>query len=561
MSNEFRDKFPYDEVRGPQGEILDILKRIYANDKYRYIVIEAGTGVGKSAIAKAIAGVEQNVHILTATKQLQDQYAEFDDGTVEIIKGKANYQCAVNTEMRCSSGVCKFESGQRRQCLAKHQCPYYNAKDKAEQAETSVSSYAYFLSQTRMTKYTETKLPRNAIIIDECHLLEDQLISFAGFSLSVKNLDKKYEIVDSVDDFERLILLNSTRRKSGYADNAEWITLVRDVLAAKRDEMQMLMSKAVVGDTRLMTVDELESVNKVDRRKLSYKIDDINNLIEKINAFIGTKFRESWLVSVVDDGLKIEPLEIENMFHTYIGRYAKKHVVFMSATILNKPDFCRDIGLTPENTAIIVKQSTFDSRRSPIVDMSVGSMSFKNIESTMPEIVSTIKEILQRHRGQKGIIHTSTYNISNYIVQSINSKRFVSSLDGISNEEMLAYHRASTSASVLVSPSMMTGIDLDGDLARFQIIVKMPFASMKDPRVKTKMNLNKTWYLTKMMRSFVQACGRGTRSETDWCITYVLDNAFPRFANDNRDYLGDQFSKRIVLESRFNYKEFVNSVK
>ena len=561
VPNAFRRRFPFSEIRPVQGEILDLLDKIYSMEKYRYIVIEAGTGIGKSAIAKAIAGVENRTHVLTATKQLQDQYEAFDDGTVAIIKGQSNYKCAVDTEVRCSSGPCKFgDKGLRYKCYGAGKCPYNSARAKAEAAPTSVTSYAYFLSQT-MREATVAKLTRDAIIIDECHLLEDQLISFAGFSLSAERLDKRFDIVEGADlTLEEIALFHRTIREPGYDANIAWIDVVKALLQRRSENMKDTMTR-LNGDRYTMTADELQELNKIDKRKLGYKIDDIDNLIEKIDLFRTSKHRKTWLINVVDDGLKVEPLDIEKLFNAYIGRFARKHVIFMSATILNQPEFCRDIGLTPENTAIIVKQSTFDPYRSPIVDMCVGSMSYRNLASTMPEIIRAIEEILARHKGQKGIIHTSTYNIANHIVQSINSKRFISSLDGLSNEEMLRYHQATSSGTVLVSPSMMTGVDLEGDLARFQIIVKMPFASMKDPRIKTKMEINKTWYLTKMMRNFVQACGRGTRSDGDWSVTYVLDSYFPNFIFDNRKYLGRQFSSRVVTESQFNYKEFLKRVK
>ena len=60
---------------------------------YKNIILEAGTGIGKSAIATTIANMYDDSYILTMTKQLQEQYLDdFRDMLVEI-KGRGNYKC------------------------------------------------------------------------------------------------------------------------------------------------------------------------------------------------------------------------------------------------------------------------------------------------------------------------------------------------------------------------------------------------------------------------------------------------------------------------------------
>ena len=67
--------FPFKSPRPDQletiSEIIDAVSR-----GYRYIVLEAGTGTGKSAIAATLSSIYENSYILTVTKQLQDQYIE-----------------------------------------------------------------------------------------------------------------------------------------------------------------------------------------------------------------------------------------------------------------------------------------------------------------------------------------------------------------------------------------------------------------------------------------------------------------------------------------------------
>ena len=86
---KFMEAFPFKEVRPIQEDILNALERVYRDsDRFRYVLIEAGTGVGKSAIAKAIAAVEGDAYVLTATKQLQDQYVRDFAPEAATVKGK-----------------------------------------------------------------------------------------------------------------------------------------------------------------------------------------------------------------------------------------------------------------------------------------------------------------------------------------------------------------------------------------------------------------------------------------------------------------------------------------
>ena len=117
---------------------------------------------------------------------------------------------------------------------------------------------------------------------------------------------------------------------------------------------------------------------------------------------------------------------------------------------------------------------------------------------------------------------------------------------GIKNDVLIKKHMESRTPTVLLSPSMSEGISLDDDLARFQIIVKLPFASMADPRVKAKMKEGK-WYVNQMLKEIMQASGRATRSEEDHSVTYVLDSSFPFFIEQCKNELPKWFVDRIQM--------------
>ena len=88
VDEEIIENFPFSEPRNAQFEIITRIKDAIDNG-YRYIILEAGTGTGKSAIATTLANIYQPAYILTMTKQLQSQYAvEFE---YPMVKGRGNF--------------------------------------------------------------------------------------------------------------------------------------------------------------------------------------------------------------------------------------------------------------------------------------------------------------------------------------------------------------------------------------------------------------------------------------------------------------------------------------
>ena len=79
---------------------------------------------------------------------------------------------------------------------------------------------------------------------------------------------------------------------------------------------------------------------------------------------------------------------------------------------------------------------------------------------------------------------------------------------------------------MLISPSVHTGLDLKGELSRFQILVKVPYPSLGDRWIRKKQTLDGgKWYRWQTVLKTVQAYGRSVRSKDDWAKTYLLDSA------------------------------------
>ena len=65
--------FPFKEIRPKQLEVLQQIADAI-NARYKYIVLEAPTGFGKSPVAIAVGRTLGTSYICSATKDLQTQY-------------------------------------------------------------------------------------------------------------------------------------------------------------------------------------------------------------------------------------------------------------------------------------------------------------------------------------------------------------------------------------------------------------------------------------------------------------------------------------------------------
>lgn len=102
-------------------------------------------------------------------------------------------------------------------------------------------------------------------------------------------------------------------------------------------------------------------------------------------------------------------------------------------------------------------------------------------------------------------------------------------------------HRMSPSPTVMLSPSIAEGFSFDDDLARFQIIAKVPYPYLGDRQVKAKMEIDREWYTLQTVMTVLQACGRIVRSDEDHGSTYILDHDFIRLYTDNTKFFPKWF--------------------
>ncbi|HYZ50090.1 MAG TPA: hypothetical protein VE593_04320, partial [Nitrososphaeraceae archaeon] len=80
------NNFPFRSQRNNQISVLNQISAAF-NSGYKYIILEAPTGFGKSPVAIAVAMTLGSSYICTSTKDLQTQYSR-DFPYLKVAKGK-----------------------------------------------------------------------------------------------------------------------------------------------------------------------------------------------------------------------------------------------------------------------------------------------------------------------------------------------------------------------------------------------------------------------------------------------------------------------------------------
>lgn len=524
----------------PTGAQSKILKKLdkHLTDGVKFIIINAATGVGKSFIPKTLAnsvnGPSQHfkncvdnytifgedgaslvededpfgVYALTITKSLQDQYKNTFDDT-GILKGKSNYQCGLDDSMSVDIAPCNYVPGLKNDCWKCNKCPYYNSRNSMLKETFSSLNYSMFFSLPNVLK------KRKIIVCDEASEMEEQLVNQFTCIVDIPFLAKTETKLTSFPKEETVTKVTS------------WLSTLLGSITTTIDEYKEYLKNGKKGTA--------------DFSKKSAEYTRLLNLQNSVEVLIGTYNDSQYIIEHVDKTIKFVPLKVDKL-SKYIFDYAD-HIILMSATIIDPANYAKTLGI--DDFKYIEIESEFDQTKAPIHILVKQKLNFSNLKSMLPTLAKQVTELLEEHKDEKGIIHTHTQYITDYIRDNVKSDRLLCRETGVKNEELLDAHERSKEPTVLVSPSMTYGVDLKGDLARFQIILKAPWLPTKDKRIEKLMKIDKNWYSNKMLCTVVQACGRGIRSKDDECVTYILDGSIYDAVSRNKSKLPKYFIERF----------------
>lgn len=443
---------------------------------------------------------------LTITKSLQDQYQSLFNDTA-VLKGKSNYTCAIDSRFNVDIAPCIYLTELKDKCMQECKCPYYNTRTETLISQFAALNYSMYMSLPNHVK------KREYLICDEASELEDELVKRFSRELNFKLLRK-------------LKINPATIPVSNYTKFRSWLNGFCDTLNEESQELQTRLKK------------KRNETTLADRQRYTL----VKSLLMSLRTTLDTWNDCEYMIEKNAESITLKPLKVDNL-SKHIFDHADR-VLLMSATIIDPNHFARALGI--DNFEYIEVDSTFDPKKAPIYCTSKVKLNHKNIREQLPRIVQQIKEICTHHKDVKGVIHTHTHEITEYIKSKINNPRFIFRESGVNNEQILKQHTDNEDNTVLVSPSLTYGVDLKDDLARFQIIIKAAYLPLGDERVKKLFKEDPHWYQNKMLSNLIQACGRGVRSVDDHCVTYILDGCITDAVIKCKSRLPRYFIKRFV---------------
>lgn len=200
-----------------------------------------------------------------------------------------------------------------------------------------------------------------------------------------------------------------------------------------------------------------------------------------------------------------------------------RKLILMSATIHYEDLY--DLGLEGRRVKLLDCGSPIAAEDRPVVYLPTANMSVGQRDRAVPALVERLRALLDLHANERGVIHT-TYELASELKRHLGGHPRLRWHDAQSRERVYRTWRGEAGAPVLVACGMAEGIDLPGDLCRWQAVTKLMFPDLGDPAVAAKRALRPEWYAWCAARDLQQAVGRSSRGPGDWSTTYVLDSGF-----------------------------------
>jgi len=509
-----------------QIEALHFIKNSIMSGK-KNILLNLPTGTGKSFIMSSLfsnwyknfVNKDAKFDILTNSKILQNQYIK-DFDFINNFKGKNNYYCQpLNCQCDVGKDLCKVV---KKNCIS---CPYDQAKNRWLSGEIGILNF--HLYNTLSLYQPEILKSRNAnvLIIDESHDFESVYSDFLSTKISAKALKKCGLNLKEIENFD-----NKFISKIKFLD--KYVEIIeKKLIPILKEKKAQFEAEADLTHQSKKKVELTHFIKNIDSKifsfehlSQSYKNDPTNIVLD-----ISTNKNEK-----IYSGVELVTQHI--WVYEYIYEYVWKHydhIIFMSASILDKNMFSFINGLDTDITSYYEIPTPFDLKNRKIYYLKIGKMNYSSKEETFKKQIPWIKNILAKYKDKKGIIHTTNYEITEWIKNNIYDERLLFH-DTENRNDILEKHLTSSEPTVLVSPSMMSGIDLKDNLARFQILLKIPYPNISSNKIKARQKSNPDWYNLKTSMDLLQMYGRTTRSIDDFSDTFILDSNFSDILKYNK---------------------------
>jgi Rad3-related DNA helicase len=539
------------------------------------VMIEAPTGVGKTDIAITVARYSTReyesllgdarrldlagrtpeafttlgpgqAHMITSMKMLQDAYVKSAPEVV-LIKGQGNYGCAKKLKgsldlmensvaglrepfFSCADASSVYGS------LCKV-CPYKETRHAAQWARLTLHNFDGFMAQASLGG---SFVPRAVLTIDEAHNVEEKVANACTLDFYKRG-------------FEDMGITWTQPAATGLDEVTEWAK-------ALSAQVNLLGEKARLELAELRSSTRLLFANSHRVRDLSKTDRAAGELARKLQRFLVSRQTTNpktqaevkpvpWVATVDQGHVRLEPVTASAFIGNTLLRFGA-HRLHLSATFLDGAgSYRKAVNLRGEARAPrqLSVDSPFAAANRRIVLMSAGDTGAGKFDANRPKVLAAIRRILDRHAGQRGVIHATSYDMARWLEEEQVSPRLLFHGPRNREDELRGFMHKSATDAVFCAVGMSEGVDFKDDMARWQVIVRIPYG-VPTARVKARRDVDGNYYDWRTCLTVVQTCGRIVRNNADWGVTYVLDGRFAKFAQRNRTQLPDWFMDAVEEE-------------
>lgn len=410
-------------------------------------------------------------------------YEVINQGTVNEIVAIKSDSLATYKKTFHDSTYRKYLSSQKnsQQPPEWQPCGYFDQLNIGLRASQTILNYPAFLSLRAAQKLIE---PREVMILDECHSLEQEVVKYKGMSISKKRWKRyfpNFTLPDHGYDLDKWAMflaeleeklfdatgqtrvLSHIRLLRGLKQEQSSAAEIKDDEASRSEaasssegednadddpyglrkyyhrKQQPAKKMASSPADRKRRISELEqkileesnfladdSPTRLSEEILVEAISDRERLTNGLDSLLANK--GNWIVNEVKkDGSEITRVELKPVdVAPYCGELFSfcPRTLMMSATVLNHRAYCKSVGLEPEQVKFIQVDSDFPVENRRIHPMNVAWLNAKTLaqEETRRNIAKMVNNIMTVHKDQKGIIHTTSYQQLDFIRSNISKE-------------------------------------------------------------------------------------------------------------------------------------------